>query len=229
MRYRVTGAFAFNGSYHHTSSFYPIPALQHPDADVYIAFLSADRISYSNKVDDPWFSAHVGGFGSHHFGEGNDSTTLAYFPDNSVSPLACTVQEQFCNPNLASNDSCPPLGGSSESGIAAAGLWKTTRHQEVFNWFAASIRFVGSPIAVAPLYTGAESLLAKYKLAYGYSTVLPDDQWQLEMENWHATSLVTTQGGIVDVAKGWPKDLEPWVIKPSNDVQKALCNSQVSP
>lgn len=81
---------------------------------------------------------------------------------------------------------------------------------------------------MGPVMAGGESLLAKYKLTAGFSPSLPNNQWQIEMENWHAASLVTMQGGIVDVARGYPKDLEPWLTRPSNQVEKALCNSQVS-
>ena len=50
--------YRVNLDYDLNVTFVPIPELQHPNADIHVFFLSAPDMSFTYKVDDPWFSAH---------------------------------------------------------------------------------------------------------------------------------------------------------------------------
>ncbi|KAL0257341.1 hypothetical protein SLS55_008152 [Diplodia seriata] len=129
----VKSGCLYNGSYTDFADYDPIPALRQPDADVHLIFLSANSILYTQKVDDPWYAATT------------NSTTItsaeyatgrvpAYRADQPVSVLACSVKEQYCNPNLASGEQCSPFGGTYESPSLADGLWKNSKQRTSFGW-----------------------------------------------------------------------------------------------
>lgn len=76
---------------------------------------------------------------------------------------------------------------------------------------------------------GAGSLTARYKLVSGYQGPLPDNQWQLDVEHWHASTLAAIQGSAVDAATGPASpDMRQYWVPPENEQQQYLCNNQVS-
>ena len=72
------------------------------------------------------------------------------------------------------------------------------------------------------------SLRARFLLVSGFSGPLPDNQWQLDVEGWHHSTLAAMQGSAVDAATGpaSPAMSEFWV-PPDNDQARQLCHSQV--
>jgi len=53
---------------------------------------------------------------------------------------------------------------------------------------------------------GAASLSSKSSLVTGVQGPLPDNQWQMDVEHWHAATLVAMQGSAVDAAMGPSKE-----------------------
>ncbi|KAF9641034.1 hypothetical protein BFW01_g12840 [Lasiodiplodia theobromae] len=225
---RQSNAFVLNGSYASYTDFLPIPALRKMDADLHLMYLSSNMIGYSEEVDDPWFSAHVDKMKWYNPVNSPDAPPdTLYTQDEPVSVLACYVSEQYCNPNLPEETRCSPVGGISESAFLADGLWQNAKHQRMFRWFASIITASGVTLDVVPGLLGDAALTARHGLQLGHSGPLPGNQWQLEVEHWHRTSLVATQAIIADTAKGISDmHLEPWLVRPNNTEEKHLCNSQ---
>lgn len=76
----------------------------------------------------------------------------------------------------------------------------------------------------------SSALTSRNHLVGGIQGSLPEDQWQLEVENWNSISLASLQGGTVDIATG-PGDtamLEHFWRGPVNDEERLLCQNQVS-
>ena len=98
-----------------TKGFTPISQLNREDADVTLAFLSANSIPFSSPVDDPWYSAHSNPFQTLvnasvlGDGSGTAATGTIYFRDRPVSVLACAEQYQM----WTSGPECTPLTGFS--------------------------------------------------------------------------------------------------------------------
>ncbi|KAL1614534.1 hypothetical protein SLS54_009708 [Diplodia seriata] len=64
-----------------------------------------NMIAYSDKVDDPWYSAHLNTIKT-NVTYGQQTSKDYYAQDEPVSVLACYVSEQYCNPNLPSDVRC---------------------------------------------------------------------------------------------------------------------------
>ncbi|KAF2140948.1 uncharacterized protein K452DRAFT_351652 [Aplosporella prunicola CBS 121167] len=224
----VSSTYTFNGSYSSPPglSLIPIPELEQPDADIHIIFLSANRILYAQIVDDPWFSAHRSSYTMKADSEYSGNTTT-YQKDEPVSALACSIKEQYCDPSLPSGSQCTRFGGSTESYILAHYLAQSTKKRNIFDWISLTINVRSGSMATVPAYLEAASLAARYKLRVGYSGQLPDNQWQMEVESWHASSLATLQGAIADTAKGLSDlNLERWLVKANNTEERNICHNQ---
>ncbi|KAF2138395.1 uncharacterized protein K452DRAFT_277538 [Aplosporella prunicola CBS 121167] len=219
----LSTAFVLNGSnFVNRSQFDIIPKLQQKDADIHLLFLSANKVSYTDPINDTWFSAHYpSGVNK------NNMTTRLYGADRSGSLLACSVKEQYCNPNLPLASRCSPFGGTYESAALAEGLWKGSKHKIIFNWVSSIITAYSTTILDVAGMLGASSLLARYRSQLWVSGPLPDNQWQLELEHWHAASLLSAQGMMAITANG-PSDSRqsPWLRKPNNTIEENLCRSQ---
>lgn len=224
---RVVSAFSLNGSYSNAySEFDPVSALRTPDADLDLLFLSANWVKYVTPVNDVWYSAHWNGLNM-TFSTAEDAATL-YEPDASVSILACSIKEQYCNPNLPSETRCAPFGGTYESAALADDLWTNAKHHNIFRRISGIFLAYGLTLSTIPTVLSSSSLMARYKLQGGVSGSLPADQWQQEAEHWHQASLIGTQGIMALTANG-PSDasLDPWLRKPANAVERDLCRNQV--
>ena len=75
---------------------------------------------------------------------------------------------------------------------------------------------------------GAASLSSKYNLVSGVQGPLPDNQWQLDVEHWHAATLVAMQGSAVDAAMGPSSEaMGKFWVGPENEVERKGCANQV--
>lgn len=224
--HRGQSAFIYNGSY--LDGIEPIPALRQQDADTYFLFLSANGLIYTDKVSDPWFAATTGCGHLSSSVEKNGRISI-YCADQPVSVLACTVKEQYCNPNLSSREQCSPFGGTYESPSLADGLWKDGKQRSAFRWISAIMYAFSATIGAVPSILKEGALLASYKTQLSISGGLPNNQWQLEAEYWHAATLVALQGSMTQVAKGTTNEnLKSFLRTPENADERNLCNSQVT-
>lgn len=225
-----TDAFVMNGSMkNNNSDFFPIPALAQTDADVHLVFLSANSITFTQEVNDPWYSAHRHASQILYFEQGAMEGSIdPVYQDDAVSVLGCTVQEQYCNPTLPKETRCAAIGGEFESTALAEHLWTNQKQLDTFRWIDAIIKSY-APVIYQSIYKlGTSALVSRKTLHEGYQGPLEDNQWQLDAEHWHVTSMAALQNTMKEVATG-PSDsaVEEWLTKPNNAQEHHLCRSQV--
>jgi hypothetical protein len=227
---RYTYANVVNGSIAHNRAFTPIEALHRNDADVTLLFLSRNQIVSPVEINDPWYSAHqtIPGFRLNFTGWGN-LTLGGYFADEPVSVLGCTKQYQICYADKTGKPSdCSRLGGKQELYWLLTSLTQSEKQLNRTRWSIMSA-LTGNELDGFVQTLGAASLSSKYSLVSGVQGPLPDNQWQLDVEHWHAATLVAMQGSAVDAASG-PSDpnMRTFWVPPANDQEKYICNNQVS-
>jgi hypothetical protein len=206
-----------------TDQWIPIPELIVTDGVVTILFLSSNDVSFVNKTTDPWYSAQTfRGFSP------DDGSTPHYIHDDAVRALGCIERLQLCNPNLPANSSCTPLTGNSQAFQLGFQLWQDPTQQAYFNWSTLFINKVispGIPTIVNTIRMGV--LQSRSKLFLGTQLFIPDNQWEVEMENFFKITLATLQRVVVDQATG-PADpaLLPTMAQPNITEQQKACAHQ---
>ncbi|KAL9106008.1 MAG: hypothetical protein Q9227_008916 [Pyrenula ochraceoflavens] len=216
-------AYSFNKSFYNmASSFFPIDELFDVDGDTVIFFLSANDIFFLKEVDDPWFSAHESSDQSmaSNFGTGREHFFLS---DEAAAPLGCRIRYQVCDAQAPPAQNCSRWGGLYDL------LHKNVPHEnklgEVLSLVAKSLYTIDDIVDVLK----SSSLLAKYSTEDNYQlAALPDNQWELEVANWHDITLATLQGSLVSSAIG-PTDrrmLENFWQRPRSEDEKYLCKNQ---
>jgi hypothetical protein len=227
---RVQEAWAYNGSlFLQESSFQPIPELERYDADVFLFFLVPNGVLFASPTNDPWYRATTPvGDVTGTISVTSSETMEAYYSDEPASPLACMEQEQFCNPNLPEDSRCTLLSGTFDVGSAASNLFQGNASSNRFFWaykagFASSI-LLNWVVGIL----GSQALTARDSLSCGMQGSLPDNQWQLEVQHWHETSLASLQAFFINTATG-PNDQQvlQWFQGPNNTEEYTLCKNQV--
>lgn len=89
-----------------------------------------------------------------------------------------------------------------------------------------TVRFWGASILVN-VRSSPPNLLALDDLEIDTQTNLPDNQWQIEVEHWHATALVNIQNWLLQHVVGpqSPGARHP-ANKPATDAERAICKAQ---
>ena len=198
------------------------------DADVVLAFLSANSIPFTAPVDDLWYSAHtnpytvwLNGSGQGHT-SGSNATGTVFFRDRAVSVLACTEQYQICAPG--STPECTPLTGKilledriknlTMNDAQSATVWVLLRTFQ--NTLYELLDLLGSSV-----------LLAKNSKLASNQGFLPSDQWILEVESWNQIVLANSQRLALEYATG-PSDpvILPLLVPPNGSYEEQLCHNQ---
>lgn len=173
------------------SSYTPIPALNTTDSDVTLIGISSN-VKYIGNITDLWFKAL------------NRSLILdlVWTASRDLSVLGCTEQYQFCSPLKR----CTPLTGLYATPPAATSLGLSAHQLVMFQmlWWAAWTTALQFEMTLL----GSDVLLAKNALwgDTGWSSRLPDRQWELEAFNMHNISLALIQRAVVEYAS--PTDIE---------------------
>ena len=225
----VLTAYASPDSYG-LSAFKPVAPLVRNDADVSVLFLSSNGVRFKQPTDDPWFSAHKPGaqaLVTPNATAGNTSAADVFYGDMPAQVLGCARQFQYCNPSLPESSRCTPLGTAAPNMSRIAELWTTDAERHLIQ---AVVSRISSQTFVEEVikYLGTSALTARSKLMTGLQGPLPVNQWQTEIEHWHAVSSATLQASMVEVALG-PKDqaLLSFLNKPVSETDKYLCANQV--
>ncbi|KAF2003590.1 hypothetical protein P154DRAFT_486179 [Amniculicola lignicola CBS 123094] len=206
----------------------PIPELRRIDADVQIFFLSAPGIRFTAPVNDPWFSAHKN---ASELYVTHNTTRPTWTADVPVSPMACTMQVQYCNPKRPKHTQCGPLQGIMELNKTATinQLFTTPSQLELVTRVDYTFMLEMCTMYHLIGLIGTSALHARYKLGYGYQNPLPDNQWQLEAQHWMKGELASLQDAFVRYVNGPPKELDIFLEKPwkTNKAAKTMCRSQM--
>jgi len=209
------------------SAFSPIPELQRSDADVSLVFLSSNTIIFAEEVDDPWYSSRRPGYVIR--ASNDDSVTKqTNFQDTPAGVLGCTIQEQYCNPNLAKENSCEPLRGLFSRTDSTLTYWQDERQKERFRWLSSIMNAGRVDLDTVLNVLGTSALTSRYSLFGGLQGPRPSDQWQREVENWFNITLTSIQSAFVEATTG-PNNpsLDQWRVKPNTTDAMELCWNQV--
>lgn len=191
----------------------PISQLYRTDADVSIFILSANGVTYLDAVDDPMYSAH-------------DTSEAPYYrADDYYQVLGCVEQYQVC-PAGTGSVICTSIDsqahvftqlheiGLNQAQVAAAELvMNISIDANVF----ASVFGIGRAALLAGDQVFQEIL----------SESLPDNQWQLEANNFFAISLARLQASVIEfTSKSSDNMVGQYLMPASSDQQRYLCNNQ---
>ena len=198
------------------------------DADVTLAFLSANSIPFSSPVDDPWYSVHKDPFqalvNASAIGDGSGiaATGTIWFRDRPVSVLACTEQYQLCG--TTSGPECTPLTGWWLVEEAVGNLSLNDAQLATTEVLLASSS-MGIFSVIADL--GISALLARNSKVSSVQGFLPSNQWVLEVQSWNEIILADMQRRVLEYATG-PSSPEvlPFLLPPNGSSQAHLCNNQ---
>jgi hypothetical protein len=203
-----------------------IPELLVAHADISAIFLAANSIGFTAPVNDPWFSAG-------HVGFRNFSSSLGvmhgYISDDPARALVCSQRYQFCNSSMLQNQSagCTPLLGIVEATEASPRLFPQAKDRKRFLWSASAMLYMANGFTefVSTMQSG--SLLARDSLASYIQGVLPDNQWELELEHWFKFTLADLQRTILDQATGSvDADAQRYLAPPTSAEARSVCSNQ---
>ena len=200
------------------TTFLPIDTLSRTDADVTLMFLASNSITYYTPNTDPFFSATL----KQSAGTFSGVDMTYYKANNWVTVMGCTDQYQFCNPLTSI---CTPLSGYAE---AAAAL-NTTKLNNVQYLVASRIALNTRAMSIHHSISGrgASALRAQELVSENSQNPIPNNQWQIEVDSWFATSFARLQRAIVEYASG-PAFVPAgtYVQSPTGPISKAMCYSQ---
>ncbi|KAL1607754.1 hypothetical protein SLS60_002690 [Paraconiothyrium brasiliense] len=221
-------ANVINGSLAHNRAFTPIDQLYRSDADVSVFFLSSNQVISPVAIEDPWYSAHQEIPGFHlNFTGWHNLTLGGYFGDEPAAVLGCAKQYQICYPDKGGKPSqCSRFGGKQELYWLLTSLTQNEEQLNRTRWSIMSA-LTGNELDGFVQTLGAASLTSRYSLVSGIQGPLPDNQWQVDVEHWHAATMVAIQGSAVDAASGPSNpDMRKFWAAPSNDQERSVCNNQ---
>ncbi len=202
------------------STFVPVPELEQLNADLVLLFLSYTG-SYTEQIDDPWFLAHQ----IHHETSKLPLARTIWTRDRPISTLACTEQHQFCT----SRGECTPLLGFYQVQDVASFNSALTAKQNVTNdrilraATASSLREVVGALALT-----ANPMLALNSTAVESHTLslpLPSNQWQLEVDRWHAIVMAHFQRTFVEWETGQIAAQTQYLMPPSTAADSWICQN----
>lgn len=199
------------------------------DQDITLLFLSNTAL-YTDEVEDAWFGAtQPNPWFNYGFGQ---VYTTDYF---GAAVMACMEQYALCNPNLSgSGTECTALSGRYaliDRMIQSNG---TFLQMNAPQWGAA-IRLLSSiyesSIGQVLFSLGASSLQAQSYANWGTggftSAPVPDNQWQLEVWNWHNITMANIQQWAIEYVTG-PRNraYDKYIVQPDAIVSNDLCSNQ---
>lgn len=208
------------------STFTPIPALWDNATDVALFFLSANDIIFMEASDDPWYTATIIAKESDSTGFSDNTTFRIYVHDEPARVVGCASRYQFCN---KSGKSCTALLGYYSAVAAADALWQIDGQRNLFDAFLNNVVNRISDLNSIVSVAGIASLKARDSLSNGVQGSLPNNQWQLEVENWYGAILADHQRLTVEYATGPSESALLQILKrPQTEGERQLCHSVVS-
>ena len=211
---------------HYYDTFDPIPEIRQHSGDL-LLFLLSYIGRYFEPVDDPWFSAH-----QFHLEETRLSfASKQYTSDSAISSLGCVEQHEFCS---TENEICTPLLGWAQLPNQTNFINALTPHQKVTFDRMMEALFLSTIGQVIWSLTRTRGPLQATDFVmtrnYAMSTPIPDNQWQVELANWHTISLAMLQrvmmqwgtGGIVPEPESTSQ-----LIPPQREADSWFCQNML--
>ncbi|KAK4160457.1 hypothetical protein QBC43DRAFT_359640 [Cladorrhinum sp. PSN259] len=239
-RYKLSASAALpvNGSFNPpyiASSFWPIPELQRTDADIFVFFLSANTVFFTQPTTDAWYNS------SQHrelklretLRYANDVTnTTVWVAAEAASPLGCITQLSFCSPRppRTPGDKCTPLSGIIGLSEKAAQLGFDNYAVTQFSWLLMTFDFIHGLISNVVINMGDQALTSRYNLNGAHQAEVAPDQWQQDVLSWNAASLAALQqSNLASVTGDFGEyaRMPNALVTPANDAERAMCNQKV--
>ncbi|KAI0975411.1 hypothetical protein F4678DRAFT_420197 [Xylaria arbuscula] len=213
--YTIANQYYFANSSADKSTWRPIHQLNNAHGDGTIIFLSSNAISFTEQCDDLVFSAHV---------KLDVANLTVYAEDNIAGILGCLEQYQLCSAEL---NSCSGIGGAI--GVLDDFVEKVPL-TAIQNSTANVIAFVLVEFGNMPqvTYGNTRHLVAGQSLVGGsFQLPLPSNQWQVEVQFWHATIMSMIQYGLLEYMTGPNNEgFQKYVKTPTLPGEQALCKRQ---
>ncbi|KAF2840790.1 hypothetical protein M501DRAFT_909713, partial [Patellaria atrata CBS 101060] len=188
-------------------AFFPIPELRRTDSDIFLFFLSANSVTYQAPVDDPIFSAHQ----PVEFELTDGSNHTYYIADSPATVIGCTQQVG----SIPAIENAKTLSSLSALQLATVNLF-----DELFNYWVYDTSMVA--------YRSPPNLVAQQtQFGKERQLPLPDNQWAIEVEDWHNTLLTALKWHVVlraDAYAGF--NFSRHVIPVNTTAERQICRSQ---
>ena len=224
------GAYAdVNGTDTELSDFTPISALWDNASDVILLFLCGNGVMFREACHDPWYSATTQVNLSMTSDSSSDTNFSAYLHDESAGLFGCTSRVQFCNADSKSGKSCTSLAGFHKALAAVDALWSTDEQKGFFDAWLNNVWIEVSDISIVIFIAGIAFLKTRDTLANGFQSLLFNNQWQLEVENWYDAILIDLQRLTVQYATdSIDSVLLQIMVQSQTGGEHQLCHSVVS-
>ncbi|KAI1868746.1 hypothetical protein JX265_006725 [Neoarthrinium moseri] len=193
------------------SDFKPITDLQRHDADTTLMFLSTNSVGFVQNTADIWYNASQSTPPEEVSpGELSDPTFVPWSHQSEpASPLACARQEQYCT---SGGGNCTPLSSSHDAKLAAKSLFRDTDQYQRWKWITTATKQITADEVYVIGALRSQALASRFNFLGGVQGAIPDNQWQLDVQYWHAVQLATMQKAVVDVAIGPLADEEAEIM-----------------
>ena len=211
------------------SSFFPIPELTPQNASLFILFLTSRRILFTQPSNDGWYGGTTNSTEIHKFTDVDWGNTTMFRQTEPGSPLGCKELEQYCFTGVKGQRKCSPLGNARDAMQSVIDQLDEGDY-EWFDWLELTT-FETTVATVDPLrMLGTQVLIARDSLSGPILGPLPENQWQLEVQHWHATAMAHMQETFLKYIFG-PKNPDlPLLMRvryPKTPIERQLCASQV--
>ena len=205
------------------ASFTAIPSLSRTDADTTLVFLELNA-SYLSEVHDPWFRSEVPSSYTWTYPDGANRTTDFYTANELVTIMACAEQHQLRNVVTGATS---PLGGSQIATINQTQKLAFNEEQTaIFNrtFYHAS----DSILAAIAENLGGNDLLAVAYQSVTESTILRENQWQLEFNHYFGIAMNTIQLWSLQYVLGPSHpEMDSYVVPATEGFAKNMCTNQI--
>jgi hypothetical protein len=210
------------------SFFEPMPELRLKSGEIYVFYLSANAVRFTQKTLDPWYQA------TRSAGTKGDPNNLEaprteiFSQDEPGSPLACSHEAQFCHTGSDQVQHCSGLGSTDEMASVLLAQITDEATRKRLEWLMAPLQSPLIDFSTPSRMIGTESLRSRRSYGAGYQGPLSDRQWQIDIEHWFNIMLAAQQRMFVEVATGPPASYpEDAVRRPAGAEQLEICKSQV--
>jgi hypothetical protein len=145
------------------------------------------------------------------------------------APLACKELEQYCYRGVKGQQKCTPLEGPDNS-ITDLLYLLDEEDKEWFHWLFRTTFAIAKSTRIPLALLGTHVLTARNKLNGPVLGSLPDNQWQLEVQHWHATAMAYLQATFLESIIGYEDPKFSGLIQyPNTTIERDLCANQVIP
>ncbi|KAE9364713.1 hypothetical protein N431DRAFT_355340 [Stipitochalara longipes BDJ] len=208
------------------SSFFPIPELTPQNASLFIFFLTSGALLFTHPSTDSWYGGTTNTTEIHKLKISDWGNATMFRQSEPGSPLACKELEQYCYSGVKGQRKCTPLESLSNSMVDFADLLDEEDKAWISWLFMTTFNIaVGTRIPLSLL--GTHVLMARNKLNGPLLGSLPENQWQLEVQHWHATAMAHLQAAFLESIIGFkdPK-FSPLIRYPNTTIERDLCANQ---